>query len=130
MGGAEHLFSDGELRLWLDERRRRAVEEIRGKAADEVLARPPMQIAQEVIERYEISEAVLRHDEITGQVGDQKVDVAGDFRRAVFNRSGPHYVAGTRIALHVPYDGPPEVLISRASSYTWSPPQAPSSQSA
>lgn len=120
----ELLFSQRDLRSWLEERRHRAVEEIRGLPPDEVLARPPEQIADEVIERHEVPEPTLHLDEMTGQVDDRQVDVAGDFRRAIFDHSGPFYIDGSRIALHIPYDGPMEALRLQASTFTMSPPRA------
>lgn len=120
----ELLFSQRDLRSWLEERRRQAVVEIRGLSPDEVLARPPEQIVQEVIERHEIPEPTLHLDEMTGQVNDKQVDVAGDFRRAIFDHSRPFYIAGTRITFNVPYDGPSEVLRLQASTFSMSPPRA------
>lgn len=121
---SELLFSQRDLGAWLEEQRRRAVEEIRGLPPDEVLARPPQQVADEVIERYEVPEPRLHLDEMTGQVDDQQVDVAADFRRAIFDRSGPVHIDGSRITLQVPYDGPLEALKLRASKFTMSPPRA------
>lgn len=120
----ELLFSQRNLRSWLEEQRRRAVEEIRTMPPDEVLRRPPEQVADEVLERYEIPEPVLHVDQMTGRVDDQQVDVAGDFGRAIFDDSQPFYIEGTRITLHVPYDGPIEAFRLQASTFSMSPPRA------
>lgn len=120
----ELLFSQGDLRSWLEDRRRRAAEEIRTLPPDEVLARPPEQIALEIVERHEVSVPTLHLDKKTGQVDEQRVDVGGDFRRALHDHSKPFYVDGTRITIHVPYDGPIEALRRRASTFTMSPPRA------
>ncbi len=120
----ELLFSQHDLRSWLEERKRRAVDEIRSLSPDEVLARPPQQVADEVIERHQVPEPTLRLDEMTGQVDDRQVDVSGDFGRAVFDRSGPFYIDGTRITFHIPYNGPTEALKLQASTFSMSPPRA------
>lgn len=67
------------MRSWLEVRQGRAVEEISGLPAGAVLARPPEQVADEIIDRHEILEPALLPDGITGQVDDQQVDVADDF---------------------------------------------------
>lgn len=61
---------------------------------------------------------------MTGQVDDRQVDVADDFGRAIFDRSGPFYIDGSRITLHVPYSGPVEALRLQASRCPLNPPRA------
>lgn len=117
------LFSQGDLRSWLDQTRRDAIAAVKALPAEEALARPPEQVASEIIERYEIREPELLVDQMTGNVDDQKIDVAGDFRRAIFDHTRPFYIAGSRIAFHIPYDGPVEALRHRASRFSHSPPR-------
>lgn len=124
LGEREVLFSKRDLRSWLERRRREALETVGAVPPDEALERPPEQIAEEIVERYAVAEPRLLTEDTTGRVDDQPVDVAGDVRRAVDDRSTPTYVSGTRIRLHVPYEGPAEALRLQASTYTLNPPQA------
>lgn len=120
----ELLFAKEDLRSWLQERRRLAIDEVRNVHPDEILSRPHEQIVEEVLDRYLVSKPRLIADQVTGEVDDQHVDVSGDFRRAISDHAGPTYVDGTRITLHIPYDGPAEALRLRASTFTLNPPRA------
>jgi hypothetical protein len=77
----EPLFSKEDLRPWLEQQRRRAIEEVRSVSPDEILRRPHERIAEDTITRFEIQEPVLRLDQMTGEAGGQQVDVSGDFSR-------------------------------------------------
>ena len=120
----ELLFSTPDLRTWLEEQRRQAIDEVRRLSQQDVLARPHEQVASELIGRYEVPEPILHIDEMTGRVNDQRVDVSDDFRRAIFDSSRPTYIDGTRISFHVPYEGPIEALRLQASTFSYSPPRA------
>jgi hypothetical protein len=120
----ELLFARGDLRAWLEQRQRDALADLERVSADEVLARPHEQIAEEIIERYAVEEPRLDQAGMTGGVTDERVDISSDPMRAVFNRSGPVYIAGSRIMLRVPFSGLSEVLQLRASTFTYNPPRA------
>lgn len=120
----EPLFVSGNLRSWLEQRIRTALDEIRRVGADEVLARPPEQIADEVIERHVVPEPRLDQTAMTGDVTDERVDVSQDFMRAVFDRSAPAYIDGSRITFRVPYTGLLETLHLRASTSSFNAPRA------
>ena len=119
----ELLFSQGDLRSWLEERTASAVAHVQKYQPDEILARPPKQIADEVTNEYEVALPVLDVEAKTGGVTEDAVDVSRDFDR-VITRPGPHYIDATRISLHVPYTGPKEALRCRAGTYTMNPPRA------
>lgn len=96
------LFSKRDLRSWLEQQRQRALDEVRNVPPGKVLAHPHEQIAEEIIACHELGEPTLQIDEMAGEVGDQQVDVSGDFSRVILDDSRPFYIDGTRIALHVP----------------------------
>lgn len=121
--GTELLFASGDLRTWLEERQSQAIDEVRQVDPDEVLNRPPEQVAEEILDRHLVPEPRLDMDGVIGDVKDQQVDVSGDFLRAI-DRPGPFYIDGTRIILRVPYYRPTELLRLRASRYTLNPPRA------
>lgn len=118
------LFSKRDLRSWLEQQRQRALDEVRNVPPGKVLAHPHEQIAEEIIACHELGEPTLQIDEMAGEVGDQQVDVSGDFSRVILDDSRPFYIDGTRIALHVPYDGPVEALRLQASTFSYNPPRA------
>ena len=124
MANQEFLFSRGDLSSWLEQRLRDALAEVGQVDADEVLARPHEQIADEIIQRHLVSEPRLDQDGATGGVTDQRIDVSGDFIRAVYDRSTPTYIDGSRITFRVPFTGSPEILRLRARTSSFNPPQA------
>jgi hypothetical protein len=105
-------------------RLRAAVDAVKARPADEVLERPPQQLADEIRARFELELPVLLADAATGSVTDTRVDVSHDHRRAVFDRSGPVLIDGTRVTFHAPYQGCVEALRLRASTFSMSPPRA------
>lgn len=120
----EVLFRRGDLRSWLEQRIRTAVDEVGRVRPDEVLARPHEQLAEEIIERHLVPEPSVDEAGMTGNVTDQPVDVSHDFLRAVYDRTTPTLIPGSRITLTVPFAGLAEVLQLRASTSTTSPPRA------
>ena len=120
----ELLFSRPDLRAWLETRMRSAQDQVQRCPSEEVLARPPEQLAAEVVERYLVEKPFLDLGAMTGQVGDQAVDVSGDRTRAIFGSNRSSVVPGTRISYHIPYRGPVEALRLRASRFSHSPPSA------
>lgn len=84
----------------------------------EILRRPHRQMAEEIIDRYQISELSLDMEGITGGVTDQPVDVSRDQLRAVLDRSRPFHAPGSWITLRVPYSGPTDILLLRTNTST------------
>lgn len=120
----EVLFAQGDLRSWLEQRARNALDEVQRVAPNEVLARPYEQIAEEIIQLHLVPEPRLDQANMTGGVTDERVDVSGDFTRGVWDRFTPTYVDGSRITFRVPFTGPSEVLRLRASTSSFNPPRA------
>jgi hypothetical protein len=121
---SQELFSRSYLRTWLENRHHAALSAVERVSADEILARPHEQIAEEIIESYLVPEPHLDQDRITGDVSDLQVDVSGDPMRVVSDRSGPRYVPGSRITYRVPYTGLIEVLYMQASTFSFNTPYA------
>ena len=53
----------------------------------------------------------------------------GDIRRAIFDRSGPLYITGTRVTFYVPFTGDSELFKCHPSTFSLSPPRATISRS-
>ena len=81
----QELFSRNYLRTWLEKRQRDALAEVQRVSADEILARPHEQVAEEIIDRYLMPEPRLDLGAMTGEVGDQQVDIS----RGSSSNTGP-----------------------------------------
>ncbi len=55
--------------------------------------------------------------------GDAQIDVSHRFEYAVFDRSTPTYVTGTRITFFVPFSGDPQLFKCRPSTFNLNPPR-------
>ena len=108
------------LRAQLD----RLSEFVLGLDADVVLSTPEDDMLDRIDGRFEIQCPVLRtEDQYSPGAEDAPIDVTGDFSRATFG-SGPHYVAGTRFRLHIPFDGERDVFFLRPNPFSMNPPRA------
>jgi hypothetical protein len=116
----QHLFYEGRLSDWLERRRNDAVAAVRSVPADRVLTVPEADVVEELMGSFEVATPSLRLDERYSPRGaeDIQIDVSCDPRRLVFDRSRPFHLAGTRLEMHVPFDGDPELFRFQPSSFT------------
>jgi len=92
--------------------------------ADAVLSTPEEDMLDRIESQFHIRCPVLRTEHpYSPGAEDVRIDVTGDFGRATFG-PGPHYVAGTRFRLHVPFDGERDVFFLRPNPFSMSPPRA------
>ncbi len=116
--GREVLFSDGNLYDWLRARLRRAVEEASAILGDRVLSVPEADLLEELVERYRVDPPVLHVDHrYTPGAQDVRIDVSQDPRRAIWDKTRPYYVQGTRYEVRIPFEGDAELFRLRPS--TW-----------
>jgi hypothetical protein len=117
----ETLFSTGWLSEWLGHRREKAFAVAAVLPAQTVLGGlHGADIFDEVFEGWCVDPPVLRiEDRYVREAEDFKFNAKRDFGPGIAAQSPPHYVAGTRIALHVPFDGTPEVFRYRPTA-SWS----------
>lgn len=113
------LFANGDLRDWLRARLAEAMEAARSIAADRALAVPELDLVQELVDRYRVDAPRLRLEEAYSPgARDVRVDVSRDVARAILDPNRPYYVPGTRIEIHIPFDGHPDVFHLRPSSFS------------
>jgi hypothetical protein len=83
-----------------------AIAAARSIPPERVLQLPDADLVDELMERYEANPPVLRMEErYTGGAEDVQIDVSRDPRRLIFDRGRPVYIPGTRVRVHVPFDG-------------------------
>lgn len=117
------LFRDGELRDWLRQKRADALKHVQQISPDEILERPPEQIADDLIDRFSVERPHLAVDEAEAEFDDVQMDVSRDPMRGGWMGDGPPLmIPATRISLHAPYRGPAEALRLRATTSTLSSP--------
>lgn len=113
------LFADGALNDWLKDQLRRAVEEASSIPADRVLGVPEPDLLEELMERYRVDPPAFHVDRrYTPGARDVRIDVSQDPLRAIWDRTSPFYVQGTRYEIRVPFDGNAELFRLRPSKWT------------
>ncbi len=114
-----YLFSERSLSDWLAQREAEAVAAARSIPPQRVLQVPEPDLVDELMERYEASPPILRLEErYTGGAQDVEIDVSQDPRRVIFDRERPAYISGTRVTVHVPFDGDPALFRFAPSTFT------------
>ena len=82
-----------------------------------------MDLCDYFVEKYRVEPVVIDESEIKVDYGDAQIDVSRRFEYAVFDRSGPAYVTGTRITFFVPFSGDPGLFKYRPSTFSLNPPR-------
>lgn len=75
-------------------------------------------------EEHRIEPIKILEDQITVDQSEAKIDVSRDRLRAIYDRSQPFYLNGTRITFFVPYEGEKDLFFCQPSTFTYNPPRA------
>ena len=117
------LFYGADLRSVLARQETALSKEIGSLSEDRVLNTPPEELCDYFVEKYEVEPVVIDEAGIEVDYGDAQVDVSHRFEYAVFDKSRPTYVSGTRVTFFVPFSGDPELFKCQPSTYTFNPPR-------
>ncbi|MDE0075916.1 MAG: hypothetical protein OXO50_00260 [Caldilineaceae bacterium] len=85
-----------------------------------VLNTSPEILCDYFVEKYKVEPLVIDESGIQVDYGDTQIDVSRRVEYAVFGRSGPTHVTGTRITFFVPFTGDPELFKYRPSTFSLS----------
>lgn len=120
----EVLFNSGYLRDALDAQGMKVRNEIASLDRDYILNVSEEDLVEHLVTKYKVEPPVIRHEEIHAlEPTDAKVDVSQDFGRAIFDRSGPSYMTGTRVVVVIPFDGEADCFRLRPRTISSSFPQ-------
>ena len=117
------LFNSADLRGVLTGQERTMFEEIGSLGEERVLNTSPEDLCNYFVKKYRIVPLAIDESAITVDYGDAQIDVSHRIEYAVFDRSRPAYVTGTRITFFVPFAGDPELFKCRPSTFSLSPPR-------
>ena len=119
----ESLFRDADLRDVLAGQERAMSNEIGSLSEERVLNTSPEELCDYFVEKYRIEPLGIEESGIQANYGDAQIDVSHRFEYAVFDRSSPTYVTGTRITFFVPFSGDPELFKCRPSTFSLNRPR-------
>lgn len=121
---ADLLFNRCDLGSVLASQEQAISKEVAALGENQLLNSSPVELCQYFVEKYTIDPVKIDEDRIQADYGDAQIDVSQRFEYAVFDRSGPAYITGTRVALFVPFEGDKQLLDCQPSTFTYNPPRA------
>lgn len=121
---SEHLFHKADLRAVLEHQSAKMTAEIDALSENRLLNTPVDDLYNYFVQKYAVEPPVLDEAGIQADYGSTKVDVSGRFDYAVFDRTTPTYVTGTRLTFYVPFTGDANLFKCRPSTFNYNPPRA------
>ena len=120
----ELLFNKNDLSRVLAAQEQAISKEVDALDENQILNSSHSDLCQYLVEKYTVDPVRIDEEGIQADYGDAQVDVSHRFEYAVFDRSRPTYVTGTRIAIFVPFEGDEDLLECQPSRFTLNPPRA------
>ena len=77
-----------------------------------------------LMERWNINPLLIDESGVQIDYGDARIDVSGDIRHAIFDRSRPFYITGTRVTFYVPFTGDADLFKCQPSTWSTNLPRA------
>ena len=118
------LFRDCDLRSVLAQQDQKLSNEVASLSEAQVLKTSPEKLCNYLIEKYTVEVAEIDESGINADYGDAQVDISRRFEYAVFDRSRPLHITGTRLTFYVPFTGDPQLFKCRPSTFDFNPPRA------
>lgn len=124
------LFCDEDLRGLIELYERQLREEVEGWEQNKVLAGSESDLVTYLVEKYTLHSPRLLREEIhIEREGEASIDVSGDPRRYVRDRSRPLYLPGSFVTVAIPFEGESALFSYKASTYSLNPPRGRVSES-
>ena len=121
---AKFLFSDYDLRATIKNQESALANEINSMSESEVLGTSQEDMVEYLTKKWLINPLAVDDSGIQMDHGDAQIDVSGDFRRAIFDRSRPFYITGTRVTFYVPFTGDADLFKHQPSTWSTVQPRA------
>ena len=118
------LFHSHDLRATIENQGRHLANEINSLNENEVLNTSHEDMNNYLVEKYRINPLVIDESGIQIDHGDAQIDVSGDHRRGIIDRSKPFHITGTRVTLYVPFTGDSELFKCQPSTFSSYTPRA------
>jgi hypothetical protein len=115
---SEHLFSDDQLRDIMELRRQQIFKEIDSLKPNYILNANIDDLCNYFEKKYQFDMPVLNMNGVCFEQDEADIDVSQDFHRAIFDRSQPFYLKGTRITFVIPFEGDASLFRYRPSAFT------------
>ena len=118
------LFIDYNLDLVLKRQDKELSDDVESLSEDRVLNTSPEGLCNYFVEKYIVEPLQIDETGINADYGDAQIDISQRFDYAVFDRSRPYSITGTRLTFYIPFTGDRNLFKCRPSTYTGNPPRA------
>jgi hypothetical protein len=119
----QYLFSEGDMFSVIENQKAVAVKKVQQVSTAQLQAMPEGELVSQLVEQLRLNVPVMKQPYVA-ESGEAQVDVSRDPRRAIFNRSGPFYVQGTRTVIAIPFEGDRELFRVQPNTYSHMKPVA------
>ena len=114
----------GALSDFLVQRKHTLKKEIEDYDTNYILNVSEEDFCQYLISKYVLEIPIIHEDKIyVYDTTEVDIDVSKDPRRAIFDRSRPVYIKGTRVTIAVPFEGDEGLFQYTPSTFTYNPPR-------
>lgn len=123
MARGDLLFSTNDLWATLQSHEQNSHKIIDTFDPNKFLTSNPLDLAAAFMEDMRVNPLVLKEDQIQMDQEETDVDVSGDPRRMIFDRSQPFYMKGSKVSFFVPFEGDALLFMCQPNQFTLSPPR-------
>ena len=121
---AELLFQQYDLTQVLEAEEKKMVGEISSLDEDRVLNTPAQDLCDYFVNKCRVNSIKIEEADIHSDYCDVQIDVRYRFEYAVFDKSCPTYVQGTRITFHIPFSGDYQLFRCSPNTISFDAPRA------
>jgi hypothetical protein len=119
----QYLFSEGDMFSVIENQKAIAVKKVQQVSTAQLQATPESELVSQLVDQLRLNVPVMKQPYVA-ESGEAQVDVSRDPRRAIFDRSGPFYVQGTKTVIAIPFEGDRELFRVQPNTYTHMKPMA------
>jgi len=119
----QYLFSEADMFSVIENQKAAATKKVQQVSTAQLQATPEGELVSQLVEQLRLNVPVMKQPYVA-ESGEAQVDVSRDPRRAIFDRSGPFYVLGTKTVIAVPFEGDRELFRVQPNTFSTMKPMA------
>jgi hypothetical protein len=119
-----YLFATYDWHSVQENQKRQLEKDVKELVDNRILNTPVEDLCDYLEEKHKVNVPALKKDQIVADQNEVQIDVSRDPMRAVFDRSNPFYIGGTKISISIPFEGDDDVFKIRPTTFTLNPPVA------
>jgi hypothetical protein len=119
----QYLFAQVDMFSVIEHQKQQAAKRVQQIDSLQLQGTSGDELVHQIVNEYRLDVPVIKDDKIyVADHGETQVDVSRDFNRAIFDRSSPFYVQGTKTTIAIPFEGDAELFKVHPNTYTTTQP--------